>query len=358
MDRDFLKQLLNTVSVTGNEEANQENALRFGRAFAQEQRVDPVGNAFSIVNPENPCKVLLIGHMDEIGFRVTHIGDDGIIHVQKAGGVRPSLYVGCPMQIIHETCEDGKIVRKKIEGVGVVTDELLKNKEMMDRDLLIDIGAASKEEAAAAVAPGDSVCADTAVHELLGGRFSCRALDDKTGAFVVLEAAKLAAEKGAEAGIYANTSVGEESTGRGAYYAASRIQPDCVIAVDVTWASDCPGTDPAETGLVRLGGGPVLCLSGMTNKKMNSLLKTIAEEKKIPLQYEVAGGRTYTDGDTALMTGIGVPVALVSVPLRYMHSSVEVADWKDLEYCIELISEFLLRIDKDFEYTSLCTGSV
>ena len=356
MNRDFLKKLLNTVSVSGSEEANQEHALAFGREFAHKQQVDAVGNAISIVNPEAACRVLLLGHMDEIGFRVSHIDDSGLIHVQKAGGVRPSLYVGAPMQIIHETEEDGKLIRRKVEGVGVITDDLLKNKEMRDKDLLIDIGANTKDEAAALVALGDSVCADTAVHELLNDNFSCRALDDKTGAFVVLEAAKLAAERGAKAGIYANTAVGEETSGRGAYFAASATKPSCAIAVDVTWASDCPGTDPAETGFVKLGGGPVLCLSGMVNKKMNALLQQIAEEKGIPLQYEIAGGRTHTDGDTALFTGAGVPVALVSVPLRYMHSSVEVGNWKDLENCIELIAEFLMRIDESFEYAPVRLG--
>ena len=135
MNRDFLKKLLNTVSVSGSEEANQEHALAFGREFAHKQQVDAVGNAISIVNPEAACRVLLLGHMDEIGFRVSHIDDSGLIHVQKAGGVRPSLYVGAPMQIIHETEEDGKRIRRKVEGVGVITDDLLKNKEMRDKDL-------------------------------------------------------------------------------------------------------------------------------------------------------------------------------------------------------------------------------
>ena len=350
MNRDFLKELLGIVSVSGCEEAAQEAALAFGRSFAQRQITDAAGNALSIVNPDAACRALLCGHIDEIGFRVTHIGDDGLLRVQKAGGVRPSLYVGAPMQIIHETEEDGRVVRRKVDGVGVVTDDLLKKKDMADSDLIVDIGASSKEEAGAVVSVGDPVCADTAVHELLGGRFSCRALDDKAGAFVILEAAKKAAELGAACGIYANTVVGEETSGRGAYYAAANTAPDCAIIVDVTWASDCPGTNPGDTGSIKLGGGPVLCRSGMVNKNMNRLLEKIAAEKHIPVQYEVAGGRTYTDGDTVFKTGRGVPIALVSVPLRYMHSSVEVADWRDIEQCIDLIAAFLTRIDKDFDY--------
>lgn len=350
MNRDFLTTLLNTVSVSGNEEANQLNALAFARSFAHEQYVDAVGNAISVVNPDAACRVLLCGHMDEIGFRVTHIDDKGFVHVQKAGVVRPKLYVGAPMQIIHEAVEDGQTVWRKVDGVGAVDDELLKKEDMKDSDLLIDIGANSREEAAALVGVGDSVCADTQVRELLNDRFCCRALDDKTGAFIILEAARLAAERGATCGIHANTAVGEETTGRGAYFAAANVKPSCAIIVDVTWASDAPGGDPASSGEVKLGGGPVLCKSGMTNKAMNRLFEQIAAEKGIPLQYEVAGGKTHTDGDTALKTGAGVPVALVSVPLRYMHSSVEVGSWRDIEYCVELIAEYLCRIDETFDY--------
>ena len=376
MNRDFLKTLLNTVSVSGNEEANQENILAYTKDFADCQETDAVGNVIITVNPQEgetrqrsdggccsadiPAsvdasfarrpKVLLGGHIDEIGFRVTHITDSGLVRIQHAGGVRPRLYVGCPMQIIHETEENGTLVRKKVEGVSVVTDDILKNADLKDKDLQLDIGASSKEEAAAVVSPGDSVCADTTVHELLGDHFSCRALDDKTGAFVIIEAVRQAKEKGAACTIFANTTVGEETSGRGAWFAGTAVRPDCAVLVDVTWASDCPGTDPGETGQVKLGGGPVLCRSGMVNKQMNRLLEQIAAEKQIPVQYEVAGSNTYTDGDTVLQTGSGVPMALVSIPLRYMHSSVEVANWKDLENCIELISEFLMRITADFDY--------
>ena len=342
MNREFLKTLLNTVSVSGNEEANQRNALDFAKPFAHEQYADAVGNAVSVVNPDSTCRVLLCGHMDEIGFRVTHIDDKGFIHVQKAGGVRAKLYLGSPMQIIH----DGQ----KINAVGVVSKDLLGKEKLEDSDLIIDIGANSKDEAAALVCVGDSVCADTEVRELLNDRFTCRALDDKTGAFIILEAAKLAAERGATCGIYANTVAGEETTGRGAYFAAANVKPSCAIIVDVTWSSDSPDGDPNMNGEVKVGGGPVLCRSGMTNKAMNRLLEKIALEKGIPVQFEVAGGRTYTDGDDVLKTGAGVPLALVSIPLRYMHSSVEVGSWKDLEYCIELIAEFLCRIDEDFDY--------
>ena len=341
MDREFLKDLLATPSVSGYEEAIQAKALAYGKEFAHAQQTDPSGNAISVVNPEAGLKVLLCGHIDEIGFVVTHIDAQGRLHLTGAGGVRPRLYLGSPVQVWHE----GSLVN----GVIATSSDLLKKEKAEASDLLVDIGANSKEEAAGLVSIGDPVCADVPVRELLNDRFTCRALDDRTGAFVVLEAAKEAARQGAKAGIYAATTVGEETSGRGAYYAAARVQPHCAIAVDVTWASDAPGTDPADTGEVKLGGGPVLCRASVVNKKMNALLEKTAEDLGMQVQWEIATGRTGTDGDTVNRAGPGIPMALVSIPLRYMHSSVEVGSWKDIEDCIELLAGFIVKLSEEME---------
>lgn len=346
MNREFLKELLTTPSVSGYEEAIQKKALAFGKEFAHSQRTDPSGNAISVVNPEAGRKILLCGHIDEIGFVVTHIDSDGRLHLTGAGGVRPRLYIGSPVQVWH----NGSMV----SGVIATSSDLLKKDKTEASDLLVDIGAANKEEALKVVSIGDPVCADVQVRELLNDRFTCRALDNRTGAFVVLEAAKEAARQGASIGIYAATTVGEETSGRGAYYAAARIRPDCAIAVDVTWASDAPGTNPGDTGEVKLGGGPVLCMASVVNKKMNALLRETAESLKMEIQWEIATGRTGTDGDTVNRAGEGIPMALVSIPLRYMHSSVEVGSWKDIEDCIRLLSAFIVRLsqemDKGFDF--------
>ncbi len=341
MDRKFLKDLLETPSVSGHEEGIQKKALAFGKSFAEAQLTDPSGNAVSVVNPQAEHKVLLCGHIDEIGFVITHIDSEGRLHVTNAGGVRPALYLGSPVQICH-----GEQI---INGVVAVSSGLLGKEKVETSDLIVDIGAVSREEAEQVVSVGDPICADAQVKELLNDCFSCRALDNRTGAFVVLEAARRAAELGASAGIYAATTVGEETTKRGAYYASSRIKPTCALAVDVTWASDAPGTDPFSTGEVKLGSGPVLCMGSAVNKKMNSLLKKTAEETGISVQWEIATARTGTDGDAVNLTCEGVPMALVSIPLRYMHSSVEVGSWKDLQDCIELIAQFLLRLSKELE---------
>lgn len=342
MNREFLKDLLLTPSVSGYEEANQQKALAFGKEFAHKQLCDSTGNAITVVNPEAACRVLLCGHMDEIGFVVSHVQDNGMIKLSSSGGVRPALYIGQPMQIIHEG--------QKVEGVVAVMPSLLKSDAVKASDLVVDIGAESREQALQHVAVGDPVCADTQFHELLNDNFSTRAIDDRAGAFVILEAAKKAAAKGAKVGIYAATTVGEETSGRGAYYAGSRVNPSCAVIVDVTWVSDAPETDPANTGEVKLGKGPVLCRSSIVNKKLNALMKQTAADLNLEVQWEVAPGRTSTDGDGINLCGEGVPVVLVSIPLRYMHSSVEIGNWNDIEKCIDLIAEFLMRIDENFDY--------
>ncbi len=345
MDMELLYQLLVTPTVSGCEEAGQALALKYGKAFAHTQTTDAVGNAVSTLNPEGENGILLVGHMDEIGFRVTQIREDGMLRLQRAGGVRPGLYVGSPMQVIHEEYRDGVLKTTAVRGVCAVSDELLKKEKVSDSDLILDIGAADGKEAAEAVAVGDPACADTVPRELMGSRLTSRALDDKAGAFVVLEAARLAAGMGVKGRVDVCTAVGEETTGRGAYFAAARIKPRVAVIVDVTWASDCPGTDKGETGDICLGKGPVLCRSGSVPRLWNARMEEAARALDIPLQYEVAGGRTYTDGDTVMKTGDGVPQVLVSIPLRYMHSSAEMCDVRDVEMCARLIAEFIRRED-------------
>ncbi|MCI9336884.1 MAG: M42 family metallopeptidase [Lachnospiraceae bacterium] len=341
MNREFLKDLLSTPSVSGYEEAIQQKVLAYGKEFAHALLTDPSGNAVSIVNPHAAHKVLLCGHINEIGFIVTHIDESGRLHLAEAGGVSPRLYVGSPVQVWHES--------SKVSGVIATSSDLVKKEKVEVSDLLVDIGATSREEASAAVAPGDMVCADVSVRELMNDCFTCRGLDDRTGAFVVLEAAREAAKQGASMGIYAATTTGEETTGRGAYHAAARLRPDCCIAVDVTWASDAPGTNPSDTGEVKLGGGPVLCMGSAVNKPMNALLKQVAQELDMKVQWEIAGGRTGTDGDTVNRADQGIPMALVSIPLRYMHSSVEVGSWKDIQDCIRLLSSFVVRLSEEMD---------
>jgi endoglucanase len=276
-----------------------------------------------------------VGHIDEIGLIVTHICADGLLKVAKAGGIHPTAYPGHQVMIHHGEA--------KIPGVVILNDAMTKG-DIKDKDLYIDIGAKDADDARKYVEEGDPVHLNTYHLPLQNGLLCARGIDDRGGAFIVLEAMKKAKEMGCKIGVYAATTVGEETTGRGAYWAASKVKPQVAIAVDVTYAQDYPGTEPAESGDVKLGGGPVICNGSMANRKVNELLKKCARENDIPYQVESFLGRTYTDADTMHQTGEGVVTALLSLPLRYMHSPSEVCHLSDIVHAVNLLASFLCSI--------------
>ncbi len=337
MNKEFLYALLDEMSVSGHEIPLQKKVIAEMKPLCDEIRTDRTGNVIAVLNPQAAFKVLLMGHIDEIGLIVTHIQNDGLLRVTKAGGIRVQNYPG------HQVVVHG--AAGKAYGTVVWNDAC--EKEPAVSALYIDIGAKDAADARRYVQEGDPVHLNTFHQELLNGFLSARAIDDRGGAFIVLEALRRAREKGCAIGVYAATTVGEETTMRGAHWAGSSIHPDVAIAVDVTYAQDYPGTDSAQSGHVELGKGPVICNSSIANKKVNDLLKACADEKDIPYQLESYSGRTGTDADSVHLSCGGVTTALLSLPLRYMHSPSEVCHLDDVENAIELLSEFLCRISAD-----------
>lgn len=343
MNLDFLKTMLETCSVSGHEEELQRKVMDYMKEECDEILSDATGNVISVLNPSSSVKVLMCGHIDEIGFIVKSITSNGMLQVVNAGGVRVAQYLGTHVQI--------KTANGIVNGVVVTNGSLLKNKELSSDDLLIDIGATSKEDASAFVSIGDCVCASTTYKTLLNQRMAARAMDDRIGAFIVLEALKKAKEKGCKIGVYSATTVGEETTMRGAYWASQKVKPTCAIVVDVTFTNDYSGG--YSSGEVALDKGPVLCHSSIVNKNLNCLLKQCADRLGIDIQWEIATGRTGTDADHIHFTNDGVPVALVSIPLRYMHSSIETLSLKDVQEIIDLLAEFLCSFDSETELNGL-----
>ena len=333
MNKEFLFEMLDTMSVSGSEIGLQKKVVKEMTPYTDEIRTDYTGNVICVLNPDADFKVLLTGHIDEIGLVVTHIQGNGLIKVAKAGGIRPGTYPG------HQVM----IGEKKIPGVVIYNDAM--KGDIKDKDLIIDIGAKDAQDARKYVEEGDPVHLNTYHLPLQNDYLCARAIDDRGGAFIVLEALKKAKEMGCKIGVYAATTVGEETTMRGAHWAASRVKPDIAIAVDVTYAQDYPGTDPAESGDVKLGAGPVICNSSIANRKVNDLLKACAREKEIPYQIESFPGRTGTDADKMHQTMEGVVTALLSLPLRYMHSPSEVCHFSDIEYAINLLASFLCTVN-------------
>lgn len=278
---------------------------------------------------------MLSAHADEIGAVISHVKEDGRIQVVNRGGIIPFTYPGQQIKICGK---EGTVY-----GVVEATRETFGSKELKAKDFLVDIGARTREEAYEKISLGDAVVLDTHIRKMMNGRLTARALDDRLGVFIIMEALRRAKEKGCKAGVYAASTVGEETTKNGAYWCSSRIKPDLAVIVDVTYCTDYGAKETAEAGEVMLGGGPVLCNSPTVSKKLNDQMEGCAKALQLPVQREAAGGFTCTDGDKIHFSGEGVPLVLVSIPLRYMHTPAEVADRKDVEGCIELIAEFLCR---------------
>ena len=339
MNKDFLFELLRTGSVSGNEVELEKKIYDYMQNKADLVTVDELGNVTAIVNPDAQFKVLLAGHADEIGLMVSAVGSDGMLMVTKIGGIYTTTYPGHKVRI-HT--KNGIIY-----GAVGNSRQIAKNKDLEASDLRIDIGAKDREDALKYVELGDTVTFDTDVRELLNDCITGRALDDRIGAFIVMEALAEAKRRGASVGCYAVTTTGEETTGNGAYFTASRVKPNIAIAVDVTYTSDNCGISAAEAGDISVGKGPVVCNNPSIHKKVNQHLRACAQKLNMALQTEAASGRTGTDGDIMHKTGIGVPFALVSIPLRYMHNPAEVGSLKDIQDCIDLLTEFFVSCTAD-----------
>lgn len=334
MKKEFLEALLTSISVSGYEEPVQQVVEKEMAGYADEIYKDEMENLVCVLNPESKVRIMLSAHGDEIGLMISNITEQGRLQVIDRGGIVPGTYPG------QQVCV--KNARGIVYGVVEASRELFKKENLGTKDFVIDIGAKSREDALKYVDLGDPIVLDTHIRSLANGRFSARALDDRLGVYIIMEALKRAKEIGCKAGVYAASTTGEETTKTGAYWTSARIDPTLAIVVDVTYTSDCLDMNPAEMGTVELGKGPVLCNSPIVVKKLNEKMEECAKKAGIEVQREAASRLSYTDGDRIHFSNKGVPMVLVSIPLRYMHMPCEVADEKDVEGCIELIAQFLV----------------
>jgi putative aminopeptidase FrvX len=341
-----LAQLLAARGPSGYETAPAAVWRRAAERFAQVS-TDVVGTPLALVAGKGrgrtqPKRLLLVGHVDEIGLVVTHIDDQGFLWFGEVGGWDPQILVGQRVTVdTREGPVTGVVGKKPIHLLR--GDERKKVAEI--RDLHIDIGARDGEEAAKLVRPGDVAVIAADPVELPNGRLASRALDNRLGAFVVLEAARLVAEKGGGAWeVAAVAATQEEITFGGSRTSAFALEPDAAIVVDVTHATDAPGVDVKEAGKHELGSGPVICRGSTLHPAVFERLHDTAEAEKIPFTIEANGRATGTDADAVHISRGGVPTGLVSIPLRYMHSPVELVELEDVQACARLIAAFALGL--------------
>jgi len=336
--RDFLKALLETPSPSGYEQPAAKLWRRYVEDSVDELVADVHGNSIAILNPKAEFKFMLTGHIDEIGLTLMHIDDKGYIYTAQIGGVDPALLVGQRVSIVtNKGSVLGVIGRKAIHQMQ--PDERKKGVEM--DNIWIDIGAGNKKEAQKRVQIGDPVVIDVECRTLYGDKIVSRATDDKAGAFVVAEVMKALTKRKLNICVIGVATVQEEVGLRGAITSAYRVHPQAGIAVDVTFASDHPDTDPKKTGEVKLGKGPVLHRGPNINPVMERELFNIAKARKIPCQLTAEPRPSGTDANAIQLCRGGAATGIVSIPNRYMHTPVEVISVKDVDYCVKLLTEFL-----------------
>ena len=301
------------------------------------------GNAIAVLNPKAAFKVMIAGHIDEIGFMVSHIDKEGFLYVIPVGGIDPAVLPGTAVKIMGEKgFVDGVIGKKPIH----LMEESERGKAMHVKDFWVDIGAKDRDDALSVVALGDTVSYAPKVTSLRNNLFSSKGCDDKVGAFVVSEVVKILSTKKLDKGIgvYAVATVQEEVGLRGARTSAFGIAPHAAIAVDVGFASDTPCIDKKLVGEVSLGKGPVLHKGPHTNHVLGDLIVKTAKKNKIAYQFSSVGRPDGTDTGAIQVARDGTATALVSIPNRYMHTMVETCSLDDLETSAELIAQTILAM--------------
>ncbi len=331
---ELLLELLTTGAPSGFESAASEVWRAAAEAKGAHVRVDAIGNTFATVNPGAARRVAIIGHLDEIGLIVTRIDDKGFLRCGSIGGWDVSVLVGQRVQILT----DGGVVIGSIARPAVhVLDAAEKQKVPKLTSLWIDIGATSGDEARSRVRVGDPIVLDVDPVRLSPQRLMSRSLDNRVGAFIALQAAIACA--GTDVEVTAVGSICEEIGGLGAQTAAYGLQPETAIVVDVTTPGDTPSS--GDAGDFSLGKGPIVTRGATTTGHVVDRLIEVAERSSIPVQVRGLGRRTRTDADSVVRAGAGVPVGLVSVPGRYLHSPCEQVDLRDVQASIDLIAAWI-----------------
>ena len=339
---DLLERLLTTPGPSGQERAAAA-VWREAADSVGEVSSDALGSSWvRVPGTGGGPSLALVGHIDEIGMVVTHLGDDGLAALRPIGGFDPHVMLG---QRVHVLARGGA-------APGVVGARFQKRKRGEDRkpldydDLFLDVGAKDGDELRGLVRPGDVLVWHGAPVALRGERFASRSFDNRIGCYVGLEAARRIGEQGGALGEVIAVAAVQEEVGdfAGSRTSAFGIEPDVALAIDVTRATDIRGGDHEDEGKIVLGGGPTLTRGPTIHPDIFELLHDTAEAEGIPFGIEVTRGNTWTDADAVYLSRRGVPTGLVSIPLRYMHSPVETVDLGDVEAAVRLIVAFALGL--------------
>ena len=339
LDLDFLKALLSAPGPSSFESRPaavfRERATELGLTTRQ----DAYGSVFAVAGEGRRPRLLLSGHIDEIGLIVTHVDEKGFAWFKAVGGWDAQQLVGQRVRVIGRGSDVVGLIGKK--PIHLMSSEDRRKVSRIE-DLWIDVGATDRDDALAAIRPGDVAVVEQPLLELRNGRIASKALDDRIGAYVALEVARRSRDTECE--VIASATVQEEIGGVGAAAAAYGLEPDVAIAIDVTHATDVPGVDARKEGEHALGSGPELSVGSYVHRGVLEALRATAEEEGIDVTIGTAPARTATDADQLARARAGIPSAVVSVPNRYMHSPNEMVAPEDVEAVVRLLVAFARRL--------------
>jgi putative aminopeptidase FrvX len=347
----FLRRLLDSPGPSGFESAPARVWREEAATFTDEVTHDVVDNSYARVKPldnvDNAPTVLIVGHIDEIGFLITHIDNDGFLWFAPLGGWDDQVVVGQRIRILGR---DGDVVGV----IGKKASHLLKEEDRRKPtkldEMWIDIGATDLADANRRVEVGNPAVIDSSFIRLTEDRCVSRSMDNRVGAFVAQEALRLIATQPCAADVYAIATVTEEITFGGAYTASFRHPSRVAIAVDLTHPTDYPGADKKRDNNASIGGGPVLTRGATLNDSVFFGLRDAASRLGITTTLQATGSSSGTDADPMVRSGPGTATGLISVPGRYMHSPNELVSLSDIDEAVRVIAEFVRSITPESDF--------
>ena len=347
----FLEQYLNNASPTGYESEGQKLWMNYLKPYVDEFITDIYGTAVGVINPEAQYKVVIEGHADEISWYVNYITDEGLIYVIRNGGSDHQIATSKRVNIHTKN----GIVKGVFGWPAIHTRDKSNEKAPQLDNICIDVGCSTKDEVKAlGIHVGCVITYPDEFFVLNKDKFVCRALDNRMGGFMIAEVAKKLKKnnKTLPFGLYITNSVQEEIGLRGAEMITQSIKPNVAIVTDVCHDTTTPMIDKKKEGLTKIGDGPVISYAPAVQNNLREMLIETAESHEIPFQRMAASRMTGTDTDAFAYSNGGVASALISLPLRYMHTTVEMVHKNDVEAVIELIYQSLLNIEvgDDFSY--------
>lgn len=349
--KDFLYAYLNNASPTGFESPGQQLWLDYLRPYVNDTIVDVYGTAVGVINPKAQYKVVIEGHADEISWFVNYITEDGYIYVKRNGGSDHQI---APSKRVNIQTANG-IVKGVFGWPAIHVRDAAKEEAPSLKNIHIDIGAESKKEVEAmGVHVGCVITFEDELMEMNKKWLVGRALDNRMGGFMIAEVARRLSEnkKKLPFCLYVVNSVQEEIGLRGAEMISRRLKPDLAIVTDVTHDTQSPMYNKKESGNLKAGLGPVVCYGPAVQNNVLKMIIETAQKRKIPFQRQAVSRSTGTDTDSFAYSAEGVASALISLPLKYMHTTVEMVHKEDVENVINLIYEVLLQLKPghDFRY--------